>query len=476
MASKMSLEDITAGIRRLARVQHRSPAQNAQFGDLCRQSKAINEAARITRSKSPDRAVRRSAMTSRRAMAADLAAEQRQAAAAMPAVRTAPKVIDPTRAHPHQLRDAALAIVEREEHRLTPAQADHLEMMLRESDDHRDATTVAKWVCMTENPNYRSAFFKSMRSHAPVFTGLETFAVNRFREEFASEMRAATESGSFGLAIPATIDPSIIPSAQELAPIVQLCTTVTIMTNVYKGVASVGSAWGFSAEGTVIADETPVLVQPNVPIYTAKSFVPASIELTMDYPDFPAEITKTLARGYADLLSQKSAIGSGTGEPTGLFTALANTTTNPSHISVSTAGHIGAVDVRAAWSALPQRFRANATWVMHENVLSQVRNIDGAAAQVDLIVDRQGTSLMGRPVVTSSYCPDFTGTTGSENYLVVGDLSGYALASRLGVQVELVPTMRDVTGRPVGQRGFLAYARLGMDVTVPPAFNLLANS
>ena len=114
---------------------------------------------------------------------------------------------------------------------------------------------------------------------------------------------------------------------------------------------------------------------------------------------------------------------------------------------------------------------------MHEDVLNQIRNADGAAAQVDLVVDRQGTSLMGRPVVTSSYFPDFVGTTGSESYLTVGDLSGYTVASRLGVTVELIPAMRDqATGRPLGERGYLAYARVGGNVTVPTSQVLLANT
>ena len=132
------------------------------------------------------------------------------------------------------------------------------------------------------------------------------------------------------------------------------------------------------------------------------------------------------------------------------------TTTSPSHITVTTLGSMGVVDVRKAWAALPERFRPSATWCMHEDVLNQIRNADGAAAQVDLVVDRQGTSLMGRPVVTSSYFPDFIGTTGSESYLTVGDCRGYTVASRLGVTVELIPAMRDqATGRPLGERGLL---------------------
>ncbi len=453
------LPGITDEIRRLARM-NRTPAENAKFSALCRQSKSIREAGRR---KQPARS----------APAPKATAPARDAGFTRAPVE---RVIDPTRATPGELRDGALKILERESGHLTPDQLDHVEILVRDSTENRDAATVARWIMMTESGAYRSAFWKSLRDEKPAYTAREIYTLNRFRETFDNEFRAAAESGSFGLAIPATLDPSIVPSAGELAPIVQLCTRVPVMTNTWKGVASSGSPWAFQAEGATVADESPTLAQPVLPINTARSFVPASIELSADYPNWTAELTKVLDRGYIDLLSQKSAVGSGTGEPRGLFTAMANTTTNPSHVTVTTAGHIGAVDVRAAWSALPQRFRASSTWVMHENVLSQVRNIAGAAAQVDIVVDRQGTTLMGRPVVTSSYCPDFTGTTGAENFLVLGDLSGYTLATRLGVTVELVPQLRDSTGLPIGERGYMAYARVGAAVTVPTAMALLANS
>ena len=515
------LPSIMSEIRKLARLSHRTTAEDVRFYALCSRSKSMNETNRAAQARAAKRAPgtatpkvsgnsiaateseigRISAKGSHRTMAEDrylgnlqarvagLNADQRKAdtdlaaraARKFASVRRAsatPGNVDPLRATAGELRDAALNLVESEAGRFSAGQFDHLEAMVRESTDNRDAAQVARWVLMTESATYRSAFWKSLRYDKPTYTPREIWTLDRFRETFVSEFRDAAESGSFGLAIPATIDPSIVPSAGETAPVVQLCNRVTLTTNVYKGVASVGSPWAFSAEGSTIADEMPVLAQPVVPIFTAKSFVPASIELTEDYPAWQTEIAKTLNQGYIDLLSQKSAAGSGTGEPRGIFPAMANTTagSGAAHVVVTTAGSLGAVDMRAAWSALPQRFRASSSWVMHENVLSQIRNLAGAASQVDLVVDRQGTMLMGRPVVTSSYCPDFTGTTGSENFTVLGDLSGYTLATRLGMTVELVPQMRDNSGRPIAERGYLAYARVGADVTVPQAMRLLANS
>ena len=398
---------------------------------------------------------------------ADVAAV-RAAAAKVQSRRRAsatPGNVDPLRATPGELRDAAMNLVERSGKHLSPVQLDHVDTLLRADNDNADSVKIARWVLMSQAPAYRSAFHKSVTQFRPAFTQEEVRAITEFR--------AMSEGGTAGLAVPALVDPSIIPSAGELAPIVALANVVNITSNQYRPVTSDGTGWSFQAEGATVADTSPTLAQPVLDAASARAFIPFSQELQMDYPSFADEFARLLGRGYADLLSSQSAVGVA---PNGVFTDMANATTNPAHVTVTTAGKIGAVDVRAAWSALPQRFRATSTWVMSEPVLGQVRNISGAASQVDLVSDRQGVSLMGRPVVTSDYCPAFTGTSGSESFLVLGDLSGYTVAHRVGVTVELVQQLRNTSGLPLGSRGWFAYARLAMGVTNPHALRLLANS
>jgi HK97 family phage major capsid protein len=509
------LPSIMREIRKLARLSHRTTPEDVRFYALCSRSKSINAANRAGEARAPKRStstatptrassaptsiaateaeIRRvSAKGDHRTLAEDRYLKDLQARAAKLsndrrkadtdlAVRAAAKLdssrrasatpgnVDPLRATAGELRDAALNLVEREGQRFGPDQLDHLDRLLRADDTNRDSRTIARRILMSEAPAYRSAFWKSVTQLTPAFSPEEVRAVDGFNSEF----RAGSEGGSFGLAVPAMIDPTIVPSADELAPIVAAANNVTITSNVYRPVSSDGSGWAFQSEGAVVADNTPVLAQPVLDVEMARAFIPFSQELQMDYPGFADEFARLLGRGYTDLLSSQSAVGTA---PNGLFTDMASTTTNPAHVVVTTAGHIGAVDLRAAWSAVPERFRSRSTWVMHSDVLSQVRNIAGAASQVDVVVDRLGTSIMGRPVITSDYCPDFTGTTGAENFLVVGDLSGFTVAQRCGVTVELVQQLRDNTGRPIGSRGWLAYARVAMGVTVPPSMRLLANS
>ena len=159
---------------------------------------------------------------------------------------------------------------------------------------------------------------------------------------------------------------------------------------------------------------------------------------------------------------------------------MANVTTNPPHVVVTTAGSLGAIDVRNAWATLPERYRSRATWVMSPTIEAKIRAFGNALALSDFTVNllADGTSnLTGRPVVVSDYAPAFTGTTGAENFAIVGDFSRFLIVQRAGMTVELVNHLFDTsTGRPTGQRGWFAFSRHGFDQVDPNGFRLIANS
>jgi hypothetical protein len=205
------------------------------------------------------------------------------------------------------------------------------------------------------------------------------------------------------------IDPTIIlTSGAADAPLLQISRMVTITTDAWKGVASSGMQWSYDAEASAVSDDTPTFAQPQVPVYTARGFIPYSIELGMDYPGFADEMSMLLGQGFLDLVARGTMVGSGSACPTGIFTSLANNTTNPAHVVVTTVGALGAVDVRTAWAALPERYRPRATWVMSPGVMSKVRAFGNGLALSDFTVNllADGTeNLTGRPVVVSDYAP-----------------------------------------------------------------------
>ena len=380
--------------------------------------------------------------------------------------------IDVARAGRQELRDAALAILDRDGKHLAARNGDHVEALLRTRNALTDGGVIAKRMVLTESEAYRSAFMKGVTQSAPAFTAEEARALNEYRA-----MSEGTDTaGGFG--IPVLIDPSIIlTSGAGAAPVLDLARVVTITTDEWKGVSSAGVSWSYDGEGTEVSDDAPTLAQPSVPVYTARGFIPYSIEVGQDYPAFAAEMRRLLDAGYIDLVANGTINGTGSSQPTGIFTAL-NANTNV-EVVVTTDGTFTGADLLKVWKSLPERYRASATWIMNTDVENEIRafsaGADSAYYTVDLAAGGIGT-LFGRPIRTTDYAPEFTGTTGAANILVVGDFSNFLVAQRAGMSVELIPHLF-ATGanRPSGQRGWFAYARHGYDSVNDLGFRLLQN-
>ena len=380
--------------------------------------------------------------------------------------------IDVARASRSELRDAALAILDRDGSHLAARNGDHVDSLLRTKNALTDGGVIAKRMVLTESDAYRSAFMKGVTQSAPAFTADEARALDEFR----AMSEGSDPAGGFG--IPVLIDPSIIlTSGAGAAPVLDLARVVTITTDEWKGVSSAGVSWSYDSEGAEVSDDAPTLAQPTVPVYTARGFIPYSIEVGSDYPAFAAEMRRLLDQGYIDLVANGTINGTGSSQPTGIFTALdANTNVE---VVVTTDGAFGAVDLLKTWKSLPERYRANATWIMNTDVENEIRTFaagaDSAYYTVDLAAGGIGT-LFGRPIRTTDYAPEFTGTTGAANILAVGDFSNFLVAQRAGMSVELIPHLF-ATGnnRPSGQRGWFAYARHGYDSINDLGFRLLQN-
>jgi HK97 family phage major capsid protein len=369
-----------------------------------------------------------------------------------------------------QIKDAALKVLELDGSDLAARQGDSVESLIRAQNANVDGTLIAKRILATETPAYRSAFAKALTSSQPAWTTEEARAISEYRA--ASE--GTDSAGGFG--VPVFIDSSIIlTSGAAAAPVYNLARKVSVTTDEWKGVSSAGVTFSYDSEAAAVSDDAATLAQPTITIYKAAGFIPFSLEVGDDYPAFAAEMRRLLDSGFIDLVASGTVTGS---TPVGIFTALdANTNVE---VSVTTDGAFGAVDVLKLWKALPERSKANASWIMSTGVENEIRKFaassDGAYYTVNLAEGGLG-NLFGRPVYTTDYAPDYTATTGAANICVVGDFSNFVVAQRAGMTVELVPHLFDVTNnRPTGQRGFYAVARHGYDSVNDLGFRLLQNT
>jgi HK97 family phage major capsid protein len=380
-----------------------------------------------------------------------------------------------------QTRDAALRVLEERDSFAHLDNADdvrdHLERQIRTTRNHGqygrfDGNDIARRLLLTENDHYRSAFFKASMQTTPVFTADEGRAV----EEFRAMSIGTDAAGGFG--VPVLIDPTIILTSQgSLNPFRKISRVISITNDEWKGVSSAGVSWSIDAEAATVSDDSPTLAQPVVATGMARGYIPFSIEAGMDYPGFASEMGVLLMEGYDELQASHFATGSATNNR-GIITALdANTNVE---VTPTTDGAFGAVDIGKVWGALPDRFKANATWVMNHDTGNEVSAFSSAGMGSFYTVnlsEGNAPQLKGRPVEFASYFPDFTGTTGASNILVVGDFRNYVIVDRAGMNLELLPLVVDVTNnRPTGERGWFAWARFGANSVNDRAFRLLQNA
>jgi HK97 family phage major capsid protein len=261
----------------------------------------------------------------------------------------------------------------------------------------------------------------------------------------------------------------IITSGAADVPLLRYCRVETVTNNLWQGVSSAGMVWSYSTESTELSDNSPTLAQPTVRVHMAKGWLPYTIEVSMDYPDFTNEFGRLIDSGYNDLLAVKTMNGSGTNEPFGIFVALSNAT---SVKTPTTDGAFGGQDIFLAWNALPERYRGNATWVMSVNVQSAIRQFAAVQSSTSAFftIDLTGGvfRINDRPVVITDYAPtgvggSVPGTTGLQNILAVGDFQQtYLWVNRAGMSIEQIPMLFGSGNRyPIGQRGMFAWSRNG---------------
>lgn len=343
--------------------------------------------------------------------------------------------------------------------------------MIETWDDDRGR--LSRLALALSEPSYFRAFSKSARNpHAVELEPDERHAVQRVRE--LARALSLTDSAG-GYLVPFQLDPTvIITSAGSRNQIRDAARTVVATGDVWHGVSAGAVTWSWAAEGAEATDNAPTFAQPSVPVFKAHGFVPVSIEAFEDAANITNEVARLLAFGKDNLEAAAFISGTGSGQPTGLVTALAG---SASQVAAGTAGAFAAADVYALDSALPARHRAAASWLANRSIFNRVRQFgttDGANMW-ERIGAEQPALLLGQPA-REAEAMDSTldATVGNDHILIAGDFEHYVIADRVGFTVELIPHLVGTNRMPTGQRGWYAYYRVGAGVTNIDAFRLLA--
>ena len=114
----------------------------------------------------------------------------------------------------------------------------------------------------------------------------------------------------------------------------------------------------WTAEAAEVADASPTLGSPWIPVHEGDAFVPFSFEVQGEAVNFIQELGKLLQDGADQLTVTAYTTGSGSGQPKGVITALVAASGTVGLVAPATAETFAPADVYAVQSALPPRFQA----------------------------------------------------------------------------------------------------------------------
>jgi HK97 family phage major capsid protein len=329
-----------------------------------------------------------------------------------------------------------------------------------------DKGAISRMALMTSTPAYLRAFAKAARGQETAFTPEEREAVTR-------AMSLTDNAG--GYLVPFQLDPTvIITSAGSLNEIRRAARQVVATGDVWNGVSAGETSWSWDAEASEASDDTSTFAQPAITVRKAVGFVPISIEALQDEQNVAQEVGRLLTSGKETLEATAFATGaSGSGQPIGIVTAL---TGGSSVVASATTDTFAIADVYAVQSALPARYRAQASWLANNSIYNRVRQFDtaGGAGLWERIGNDRPPQLLGRNAYEAE-AMDGTITALSDNLvLIFGDFSNYVIADRVGMTVEFIPHLFHTDNNlPSGQRGWYAYFRVGADSVADGAFRIL---
>lgn len=362
----------------------------------------------------------------------------------------------------HELKARALSAIERMSGANDKVRSAGTSIIEQWDDEQ---ASIARLCLATSSPEYLRAWSKIARGKGHMVT---------VEEQRALERAMSLTDTAGGYLVPFQLDPTvIITSAGSLNQIRQIARTVVATGDVWNGVSAGEVSWSWAGEATEATDNAPSFDQPSVNVHKAHGFVPISIEALGDEANVTAEVGRLLAQGKDTLEAKAFITGTGTGQPTGIQTALAG---GSSEVAAGTADTIVDDDVYALDNDLPARYRGNASWLANRATYNEVRAL-GASGGSDMW-ERIGADrpalLLGRPAYEAEEAASLADTAGSGDLvLYYGDFSNYVIADRVGMTVELIPHLVGSNRRPTGQRGWYAYYRVGADSVNDDGFRVL---
>ena len=300
-------------------------------------------------------------------------------------------------------------------------------------------------------------------------------ASNAYKEDFGRHLRGkqlihnVMEEGvdaNGGYLVPEEFERQIITGLDEFNVMRNLCKVITTSAERKIPVAATHSTAAWTAENAAYTESNPTFNQKTIDAFKLTDLVKVSIELLEDSMfDLEEYIAKEFARAFGIAEEQAFCVGTGSGQPTGLFTA------NGGIVGVTTAGTtaITADEIISLVYALKSPYRRNAKFLMNDATVSAIRKLkdgNGNYLWQPALQAGQPDKLLGYELYTSPYVP----TLAAGAYTVAfGDFSNYWIADRSGRTVQRLNELYSTNG----QVGFVGTERVDGKIILPEGIQLI---
>ena len=301
-------------------------------------------------------------------------------------------------------------------------------------------------------------------------------ASNAYRQDFDNMLRGkrmvhnVMEEGvdaNGGYLVPTEFERKVVTGLDEENVIRPLATVIKTESERKIPVAANRSVATWTAENAAYTGSNPTFDQKTLDAYKLTDLIKVSIELLQDSAfDLDSYLAAEIARAFGIGEEEAFCVGTGSGQPTGIFTA------NGGSVGVTAAAvdKVTAEEIIDLTYSLKSPYRKNASFIMNDATIAAIRKLkdgNGVYLWQPALQQGQPDKLLGYDLYTSAYAPTMAAGALAAAF---GDIkAGYWIADRMGRTVQRLNELYSTNG----QVGFVATERLDGKVILPEAIKLL---
>ena len=206
-------------------------------------------------------------------------------------------------------------------------------------------------------------------------------ASNAYKEDFGAHLRGKRlvhnvlsegVQADGGYLVPEEFERQIVTGLDEANVVRGLAKVITTSAERKIPVAATHSTAQWTAENGAYTESNPTFDQKTIDAYKLTDLVKVSIELLQDSMfDLESYIAGEFARAFGIAEEEAFCIGSGTGQPTGIFTANGGTV----GVTAASATAITADELINLIYSLKSPYRRNAKFLMNDATVSMIRKL-----------------------------------------------------------------------------------------------------